>query len=119
MTNFFPWARAGLIVLLVVFGGRILYLKAELEQVRAAHEAACQARDQWKAAAAAYEHEAKAQAENARMCIDRESRAARNAAERTAVMAKVKPRPRDPSEKKEVIDDETRHRAVLRLNRPL
>ena len=42
-----------------------------------------------------------------------------NAAERAAVMAKVKPRPRDPSEKKEVIDDETRHRAVLRLNRPL
>ena len=60
-----------------------------------------------------------AQAENARLCLERETKAARDAAERAAIVKQAKPRARTAEEKDTVVDDETRRRAVERLNRPL
>lgn len=58
-------------------------------------------------------------AENARLCLDRESNAARDAAERAAIVKQASPRARTAEEQDKVVDDETRRRAVERLNRPL
>lgn len=99
--------------------GRLAHVNAELDAERAAHAATAQDRDRWKAAAEAYRGEAVAQAENARLCLDREANAARDAAERTAIVKQARPRARTVEEQNKVVDDETRRRAVERLNRPL
>lgn len=92
-------------------------LERSLEAEQTAHEATAQERDHWRAAAEACQVEAKAQAENARQCLGREVKAARDAAEREGIMRQAKPRARTAEEK--VVDDETRRRAVERLNRGL
>ena len=116
--------------------GRLAHVNAELDAERAAHAVTAQDRDRWKATAEAYRGEAvaqaenarrgdgrgvtrQAQAENARLCLDRESNAARDAAERAAIVKQARPRARSAEEKNKVVDDETRRRAVERLNRPL
>lgn len=99
--------------------GRLAHVNSELDAERAAHAATAQDRDRWKATAEAYRGEAVAQAENARLCLDRESNAVRNAAERAAIVKQASPRARTAEEQDKVVDDETRRRAVERLNRPL
>ena len=99
--------------------GRLAHVNAELDAERAAHAVTAQDRDRWKATAEAYRGEAMAQAENARLCLDRESNAARDAAERAAIVKQASPRARTAEEQDKVVDDETRRRAVERLNRPL
>ena len=99
--------------------GRLAHVNAELDAERAAHAATTRDRDQWKAAAEAYRKDAAAQAENARLCLERETKAAQDAAERAAIVERASPRTRTVEEQDKVVDDETRRRAVERLNRPL
>lgn len=109
----------GIATVLALFGVSIglTVVMGQLETERLNHAATLKERDEWKAAAEAYQKNAVAQAENARTCLDREAKAARDAAERTAIMQQVKPRPRP--EQEQVVDDETRTRVADRLNRPL
>lgn len=99
--------------------GRLAHVNAELDAERAAHAVTAQDRDRWKATAEAYRGEAVAQAENARLCLDRESNAARDAAEPCGHSETGQPACRTAEEQDKVVDDETRRRAVERLNRPL
>lgn len=110
-----------LAVALLISGllGRLAHVSGELEAERAAHAVTARERDRWEAAAEAYRQEAVAQAENARLCLDRETNAAKEAAERAAIVKQTRPRARSAEEKDKVVDDATRRRAVLRLNRPL
>ena len=99
--------------------GRLAHVNAELEAERAAHATTARESERWKAAAEAYWKDAEAQAENARMCLDREAKNAREEAERAGIVQQARPRARSAEEKDKVVDDETRRRAVERLNRPL
>ena len=99
--------------------GRLAHVNAELDAERAAHAVTVRECERWKTAAEAYRENAEAQAENARLCLERETKAARDAAERTAIVKQARPRTRSVEEKNKVVDDETRRRAVLRLNRDL
>lgn len=99
--------------------GRLTHVNGELSAERLNHAATLKDRDQWKAAAEAYRKDAEAQAENARLCLERETKAARDATERAAIVKQARPRARTAEEKDKVMDDETRRRAVERLNRPL
>lgn len=109
----------GIATVLALFGVSIglTVVMGQLETERLNHAATLKERDEWKAAAEAYQKNAEAQAENARLCLDREAQAALNAAERAAIMKQAKPRPRP--EQEQVVDDETRNRVAGRLNRPL
>lgn len=109
----------GMLTVLVLAGVSIalVAVSGQLEAERLNHAATLKERDEWKAAAEAYRKNAEAQAENARLCLDREAKAALDAAERTAIMQQAKPRPRP--EQEQVVDDETRNRVAGRLNRPL
>ena len=109
----------GIATVLALFGVSIglTVVMGQLETERLNHAATLKERDEWKAAAEAYQKNAEAQAENARLCLDREAQAALDAAERTAIMQQAKPRPR--LEQEQVVDDETRIRVADRLNRPL
>lgn len=99
--------------------GRLAWVNRELEAERAAHASTARERERWEAAAEAYRKDAEAQAENARLCLEREANATRDAVERAAIMQQARPRARSTEEKDKVVDDETRRRAVERLNRPL
>lgn len=96
---------------------RLECVTGQLEAERLHHAATAKERDEWKAAARMYQQAAEAQAENARTCLDREAKAALDAAERAAIMKQVKPQARP--EQEQVVDDETRNRVAGRLNRPL
>lgn len=98
---------------------RLDHVGGELEMERTAHAATALERDQWQAVAEAYRKNAEAQEENARLCLERETKAVQDAAERAAIVKRASPRTRTAEEKNKVVDDETRRRAVLRLNRPL
>lgn len=98
---------------------RTQYLGAELELEKAAHKATMRERDDWETQALAAKASAEALAENARACLAREAQAQADAAERAAIMAQVKPRPRTEAEQTKVVDDETRSRVIERLNRGL
>ena len=111
------WLAAALLISGLL--GRLAWVSGELDAERAAHAVTEQERQRWQAAAEAYRKDAEAQAENARLCLDRETKAARDAAERTSIVKQARPRARTVEEKAKVVDDETRRRAVLRLNRPL
>lgn len=54
----------------------------------------------------------------AQAAIEREARAHADASERKQILSAAKPRARTVAEIKEVVDDDTRHRAADRLNRP-
>lgn len=99
--------------------GRLAHVNGELDAERTAHAVTSRELDRWKTTAEAYRKDAEAQAENARLCLDRETNAARDAAERAAIVKQARPRGRTAEEKDKVVDDETRRRAALRLNRPL
>lgn len=107
----------GLAFVLVLW--RLDHVEADLVRECAARRAAVQECDQWRATAEAYRQEALAQAENARQCLNREQEAAQDAKERAAIVKQARPRTRTAAEKERVVDDETRRRAVYRLNRPL
>lgn len=109
----------GIATVLALFGVSIglTVVMGQLETERLNHAATLKERDEWKATAEAYRKDAEAQAKNARTCLDREAKAALDAAERTAIMQQAKPRPR--LEQEQVVDDETRNRVAGRLNRPL
>lgn len=109
----------GTVFALVAVSYSLLLTKGALDTERLHHAATALERDQWKTAAEAYRKDAEAQAENARLCLDRETKAARDAAERTSIVKQARPRARTVEEKAMVVDDETRRRAVERLNRPL
>lgn len=109
----------GAVLALVAVSLAFVSTKGELDAERLRHEATALERDQWKTAAEAYKKDADAQAENARLCLEREAKSARDATERTAIVKQAKPRARTAEEKDRVVDDETRRRAVERLNRPL
>ena len=106
----------GTVFALVAVSYSLLLTKGALDTERLHHAATALERDQWKTAAEAYRKDA---AENARLCLDRETKAARDAAERTSIVKQARPRARTVEEKAKVVDDETRRRAVERLNRPL
>ncbi len=108
----------GILTVLALAGVSIALVAVsdQLETERLAHVVTAKERDEWKAAEA-YQKNAEAQAENARTCLDREAKAARDATERAAIMKQAKPRPRP--EQEQVVDDETRTRVADRLNRPL
>lgn len=97
----------------------VSYTKGALDTERLHHAATATERDHWKAAAEVYRADAEAQAENARRCLAREAQAQRDAAERNAIVRQARPRARTTAEEARVVDDETRRRAVARLNRPL
>lgn len=103
-------ALAGVSIALVTVSG-------QLEAERLNHASTLKERDEWKAAAETYKKDAEAQAGNTRACLDREAKAALDAAERAAIMKQVKPQARP--EQEQVVDDETRNRVAGRLNRPL
>lgn len=109
----------GMLTVLVLAGVSIalVAVSGQLEAERLNHAATAKERDEWKAAARMYQQAAEAQAENARTCLDREAKAALDAAERAAIMKQVKPQARP--EQEQVVDDETRNRVAGRLNRPL
>lgn len=109
----------GIVFALVAVSCALLLTKGALDTERLHHAATALERDQWKTAAEAYRKDAEAQAENARRCLAREAQAQRDAAERTSIVKQAKPRARTVEEKDTVVDDETRRRAVERLNRPL
>ena len=96
---------------------RLDRVSGALEAVRTAHGGTAADRNHWRTAAEAYRLDAEAQAENARRCLARETKAALDLAEREAIVRQAKPRVRSAEEK--VVDDATRRRAVLRLTRPL
>ena len=98
---------------------RLDHICGELDAEKTAHAITVQERDRWQSAAEAYRKEAEAQAENARLCLNREAKTAQDALERAAIVKQAKPQIRPTEEKEKVVDDETRRRAVLRLNRPL
>lgn len=115
-----PWAvYVGIAACMGLLLWRTQYLGSELELEKAAHKATMRERDDWEAQALAARASAEALAENARACLAREVRAQADAAERAAIMAQVKPRPRTEAEQTKVVDDETRKRVADRLNRPL
>ena len=107
----------GTVCALVIVSSALLVAMSELDAERLRHAVTKQERDAWKAAAEAYLENAGAQAENARKCLEREEKSVRDAAERAAIIKQARPRARTAEEK--VVDDETRRRAVERLNRPL
>lgn len=109
----------GAVLALVAVSLAFVITKGKLDAERLRHEATALERDQWKTAAEAYRKDAEAQAENARLCLDREAKAARDAAERAAIVKQARPRARSAEEKNKVVDDETRTRVADRLNRPL
>lgn len=109
----------GTVFALVAVFFALMDTMGQLDAERLKHAVTAQERDQWKATAEEYRKNAEAQAENARQCLDRETKATRDAAERAAIVKLTKPRPRTTEEKDKVVDDETRRRAVERLNRPL
>ena len=109
----------GTVLALLVVSCAFLNTRADLDAERLNHAATAKERDEWRAAAEAYQKDAEAQAENARQCLDREAKAARDAAERAAIVKQARLRPRTADEKDKVVDDETRARVVDRLNRPL
>lgn len=111
------WLAAALLISGLL--GRLAWVSGELDAERAAHAVTEQERQRWQAAAEAYRKDAEAQAENARLCLDREAKNTREEAERAAIMQQARPRARTVEEKAKVVDDETRRRAVERLNRPL
>ena len=98
---------------------RLDHISSTLEAEKAAHDVTAQERDRWQAAADAYRKEADAQAENARLCLNREAKTAQEALERAAIVKQASPHIRSAEEKEKVVDDETRRRVVERLNRPL
>ncbi len=55
----------------------------------------------------------------AQAAIEREARTRLDASERKQILSAAKPRQRTATETTEVVDDDTRHRAAARLNRPL
>lgn len=111
------WLAAALLISGLL--GCLAWVNRELEVERTAHAVTARECERWKAAAEAYRREAVAQAENARLCLVRETNAAKEAAERAAIVKQTRPRARSAEEKDKVVDDETRRRAVERLNRPL
>ncbi|HIW01532.1 MAG TPA: hypothetical protein H9894_10170 [Candidatus Desulfovibrio intestinipullorum] len=76
-------------------------------------------RDASKAQAEIFWGEIVAQTDAAAACLAREAQTAQDAAERKDILEKARSRPRTKKEQDEVVDDETRGRAVERLNRPL
>lgn len=115
----YRWVGVATCFVWLLLGWRVLYLQSGLDAERTAHVATAKERDQWRAAAEMYQKDAEAQAENARLCLDRETKTARNVEERAAIVKRARPRPRSAEEKDTVVDDETRRRAIERLNRPL
>ena len=110
-----------LVVALLISGllGRLAYVNSRFDAEKSEHEATRQELDRWRSAAEAYRQDSETQAENARLCLGREADAIRKARERAAIVERARPRARTVEEKDKVVDDETRRRAVLRLNRPL
>lgn len=109
----------GTVIALAAVSFVLVLAKGALDAERLRHAATAQERDRWRAAAEAYRKDAEAQAENARQCLGREAKAARDAAERADILRDARPRARTAEEKNKVVDDATRRRAVERLNRPL
>lgn len=109
----------GTVFALVAVSYALLLTQGALDTERLHHAATATERDHWKATAEAYRADAEAQAENTRRCLAREAQAQRDAAERDAIVRQAKPRARTTAEQVRVVDDETRRRAVARLNRPL
>lgn len=109
----------GTVIALVAVSFALVLAKSALDAERLRHAATAQERDRWRTAAEAYRKDAEAQAENARQCLGREAKAARDAAERADILRDARPRARTAEEKNKVVDDATRRRAVERLNRPL
>lgn len=107
----------GTVIALVAVSFALVLARGALDAEKLRHAATAQERDRWRAAAETYRKDAEAQAENARQCLGREARVARDAAEREDIMRQARPRARTAGEK--VVDDATRRRAVERLNRPL
>ena len=108
----------GTVFALVAVSYALLLTRGALDTERLHHAAAATERDHWKATAEVYRADAEAQAENTRRCLAREAQAQRDAAERDAIVRQARPRART-AEQVRVVDDETRRRAVARLNRPL
>ena len=106
--------KTGLVLALALAFALLLW---RLDHVSTRLSAAERERDQWRAAAEAYRKDAEAQAENARLCLEREAKAGRDAEERAAIMRRASPVPQKKDV--EVVDDETRRLVVDRLNRPL
>ena len=84
-------------------------------ELTAAHDEA----RRWRLAAGENLLAAEAQKTLAEACLTREAAARTDADARAAILGASKPRPRPTTEKRLVVDDETRSRAVSRLNRGL
>jgi len=103
-----------------------IYLSGRLDAERADHKTTRLQRDnavteglRWKKVAEDAGEKQATLREAASECLAREKEAREDAAERTAIMRRTVPRERTEMEKKGVIDDATRRKAVDRLNRPL
>lgn len=103
-----------------------IYLSGRLDAERADHAVTRLERDNaikeglgWKAVTGAANLQRDGLRETLNECLDREREARADAAERAAIMGRATPRERTEAEKKGVVDDATRTKAMDRLNRPL
>lgn len=103
-----------------------VYLSGKLDVERAEHATTRLQRDnavaeglRWKTVADAAEPKITALQDTVRECLAREAQAPKDAADRAAIINAAVPRERTAEERKGVVDDATRRKAVDRLNRPL
>lgn len=73
----------------------------------------------WRTVAGETLMAADAQKQLAEACLAREAQSQSDANARKSILTQAKPRPRTETENRQVVDDETRARAVSRLNRGL
>lgn len=116
---------AALIVAVGLLSGCV-YLSGKLDTERAEHnttrlerESAVKAGLGWKAVAGAANLQRDGLQAAVNECLNREQEARADAAERAAIMKLAAPRARTEAERKGVVDDATRKKAMDRLNRPL
>ena len=90
----------------------------KLEQVQAELGRSVAEAARWADVAALAQAVTTSMKATAQAAIEREARARVDASERQHILSKASPRQRTATETKEVVDDDTRHRAAARLNRP-
>ena len=121
------YVTIGLLVLLLLLAlwridnvqGKLKLEKSEHSKTQEQLADALEKGKQWEAAYREAKGAAERQATATQACLDREKAAIVAKEERTDILRNAKPRPQTETEKRQVVDDETRKRSADRLNRPL
>ena len=93
-------------------------LSGALALEKSEHARTAERGEGWKAAYGEALADAAVKGEAIQACLAREVAAREALQERTALLQAARPRARTATERLEVVDDETRQRAAVRLNRP-